>query len=624
MAEAAAPPATAAWMPWRASGTPRTGTGAPTARADRAWMVLAVLSVAASAALHVYIALGADTPTFPFDEVTLLEYARYYATGGGEITPVEGVGYFPAWALVLAPLWWVVSDPAVFYRAAIWIGVACAILTIWPLAAGVRRLGLTTAQAVTVGALVMCLPSRVVQADYAMSEKPLFLAVAVVMLAAVRLWERPTVPRAVVFALLAVLMGFLHSRATVMLVACLIWLLLFTIRSRRAAIVGLLVAAPLGWLSYRYSIGLNDLLLQSRFNQGTNLTENLASARPSIILRVLLGQSWNQTVATLGVYLVGAVVLLCLIWFELRRERAIGPACLLGAMFLGISLVSVASWADEGSLYFAEWRRLDAWIYGRYVEPVTALVVAVGLAALVRGLRPGPLVAAAVVAAGILVPTVLWVAPGAPTWAYVTPAHLGGVMPWYGLLPEGDEATWAYGLLPGPANANRFWFVPSVLTAAALLGLLIAALRRVPPLVPTGVLLVAACVGSVAADPATDEFQEVEGGVPAVATQLRELETGYGPQEVDFDRSCTPEGANNNVAQNNVAYWILPGTMDVVFDPAEFDADLVVTCGDWPYAAEAGALRLAGEDSYGYRVWVLPGPLQEELAAEGRLEAAAG
>lgn len=604
------------WATWAADWRQRATTGA----GSTTWRVLAVLAVLLAAGLHVWVALGAVTPTFPFDEITLLEYARYYATGGGEITPIEGVGYFPAWALVLAPLWWVIDDPGVFYQVVIWLGVAVAIATIWPLSAALRRFGLAPAPAVALGALVMCQPSRVVQADYTMSEKPLFLVLACVMVAALRMWERPTVPRAAVFALLAVLAGFMHSRATVMLIACVIWLLLFALRNWRASLVGLVVAAPLGWLSYRYSIGLNDLLLQSHFNQGTNLTENLTTARPSIILRVILGQTWNQTVATLGVYLIGVVVVLCLIGLELRRFRAIGPACLLGAMFLGIFVVSVASWSSEQAMYFAEWRRLDAWLYGRYIEPVTALIVAAGLAALVRGLRPTVLAVSAAATAVVLAATVLWVAPGAPTWAYVTPAHLGGVMPWYGLLPDGwDDASWPYGTLPSLTNLNRFWAIASLTTVIGM-GLLVAAsLLRLRPTVPVAALLAAAAVGTVAADTSTDVFQEVEGGIPPAATQIEAIQQEHGPQEIDFDRSCTPMGANNNVVQNNVSYWIQPSTMDVVFSPADIDADLVVSCGEWPEAEALGALPVAGEATDGYRVWVLPGELQEELAAEGAL-----
>ena len=595
---------------------------------QRAWQAAALIAPVVALAMNGYIALGAVTPSFPFDEVTLLQYAKYFAQGGGEITPVEGAGYFPGWSILIAPLWWVTSSPSTFYAAAIWIGVAVAVLTIWPLAAIVCRFGGSPQQAVVVGSIVMSMPSRTVQSDYTMSEKPLFLAVALLMLGAIRLWERPTALRAAVFAVLAVLTGFMHSRATVLLIACVIWLLLFVLRSWKASLVGLVLVVPLGWLTYRYSMQLNVDLLQGSFKQGLNLAENLATARPSIIVRVILGQSWNQTVATLGIFLIGVVVVLWLIWTELRRDRAVGPASLLGGMFLGIFFVSVASWSNENSLYLAEWRRLDSWIYGRYMEPVTALIVAAGLAALLRGLRASVVAIAASAALAIILPTVFWVAPDAPTWGYVTPAHIGGVMPWSGLLPDADVFTWTWGLVPTLTNANRFWAVASLTTLIALaaLGILTSRIgRRVPTVTIAGVLLLAAAVGSVASDPATDDFQAREGGVPSIAVEVRSIEDAYGSQKIDYDRTCKPPYVNNAVVQNYVAYWILPSTMETVFDPAEYDADIVLSCGDWPQADKLGAVATDGELSNGYRVWIMPGTLQDEMIADGQLaEPAAG
>ena len=93
---------------------------------QRAWQAAALIAPVVALAMNGYIALGAVTPSFPFDEVTLLQYAKYFAQGGGEITPVEGAGYFPGWSILIAPLWWVTSSPSTFYAAAIWIGVAVA------------------------------------------------------------------------------------------------------------------------------------------------------------------------------------------------------------------------------------------------------------------------------------------------------------------------------------------------------------------------------------------------------------------------------------------------------------------------------------------------------------------
>ena len=113
----------------------------------------------------------------PFDEVVLLQYSKYLS-GAGAVTPPRGAGYFPAWSVVMAPIWWFTENPAVAYRVAIGLGVVVAVATIWPLARAVTRLGLTVPQATVVASLVMALPARTVQSGYVTSEKLLFLALA--------------------------------------------------------------------------------------------------------------------------------------------------------------------------------------------------------------------------------------------------------------------------------------------------------------------------------------------------------------------------------------------------------------------------------------------------------------
>ncbi|WP_341856573.1 hypothetical protein [Brachybacterium sp. GPGPB12] len=54
----------------------------------------------------------------------------------------------------------------------------------------------------------------------------------------------------------------------------------------------------------------------------------------------------------------------------------------------------------------------------------------------------------------------------------------------------------------------------------------------------------------------------------------------------------------------------------------EFTADLVMSCEHWERAEELGARAVVGRPSYGYRIWVSPGAVQDELAQRGPLEVA--
>lgn len=584
------------------------------------WQWGAAASVLLALVLHTVIAWGARTPSFPFDEVVLLQYSTFLS--GGEMpTPPRGAGYFPAWSVVLAPIWWVTGSPAVAYRLAIALGVVVSLATIWPLARAVTRLGLAVPQATVVASLVMALPSRAVQSGYVTSEKMLFLALACTMLAALRLWERPTVPRAAVFAIAAVVLTTTHARAVVLLIACVIWLLLLTLRSWRAALAGLAVAAPLGSLAF-WSGGLLNQYLGGGFSQDEKVLGTVRESRPSLMVRALVGQAWEQTAGSLGLVAVGLVVLVVLVWRELRRERAFGPACLLAAMLLGVAVLSVGRWANEGELYLASWRRLDAWLYGRYLDPVTALLVALGAAAVLRGAGRRVVGVALALTVALVGVTVLWLAPDAPTWGYVTPAHIPGVMPWFWTLPEATSETWPWGLVPSLTNDNRFWLMAS-LPPLALLAVLTAigrTGRRGAPVLAASLLVVTAA-GTLAATRATDHFQQLEGGRPVLADEINRLQAAHGDAlTVEFDRSCTPGSSDDAVVQNFLAYWIHPTTMGVTTDRNASDAQITLGCDTWPEGSAAGARMLSDVHSYGYHAWIRPGPLQDELAAEGLLD----
>lgn len=589
------------------------GPGAP-------WRWGAAASVLLVVLLHTVLARGARTPSFPFDEIVLLQYSKYLS-GAGAVTPPRGAGYFPAWSVVMAPIWWFTENPAVAFRVAIALGVLVAVATIWPLARAVTRLGLTTPQATVVASLVMAMPARALQSGYVTSEKLLFLALACTMLAALRLWEKPTVPRALVFGLAVAVLTTTHARAAVLLIACVIWLLLLALRSWRAALAGIVVTLPLGYLAFRTGGQLNQHL-GGGFSQGEKVLENLRESRPSIILRAVVGQAWEQTAGSLGLVAVGLVVLLVLVWRELRHGRSIGPACLLAAMLLGVAVLSIGQWASEGRLYFASWRRLDAWLYGRYLDPVTGLLVALGGAAMIRGATRKVLAPALALAALLVGVTVLWLAPHAPTWAYVTPAHIPGVMPWFWTLPEATTETWRWGLVPSLTNENRFWLLASI-PPLLLLVALVAVGRRSPraTAIITAISLVVTAAGTLAATRATDRFQELEGGRPVLAEEINRLQAAHdGELTVEFDRSCTPGLSNNAVVQNKLAYWIHPSTMGVTTDRSSSDADITLGCDIWPEGSAAGARMLRDVHSYGYHAWVAPGPLQDELDAEGQLE----
>lgn len=579
----------------------------------RVWTAVAAAAVIVALVVNVVVAWSAVAPSFPFDEVSPLQMSRMLA--GLEVPAVRGAGYNPGWSVVLAPVWWFTSDPGVMYRVAIWIGVAVAMITIWPLSRFVAELGLSVTQSVTVAAVVMTMPSRALQSDYALSEKLLFLLVVCSFLVAWRLWERPSWWRAVLFSVLIAAVLFTHVRMAPLVAAAVIWLALFALRNWRVALVGLASLIPLAGFAYWAGSQLNVILLGG-FGQAQEAFIGLFDSRPSLFARVALGQAWNQTVGSLGMIAVGVVALAIMTWRELRRFR-VGRAGWLLAGTLAMFLLSVMSWANEWDLYFTNWRRLDAWIYGRYIEPVTALVVAVGLAVVVRGLRLRPGLVALALTGLLVAPVVLWVAPTAPTWGYVTPAHIAGVLPWYQTLPGQEFPEFAW-ILPTLTNENRFWLIASL---SALVVLAVVVILRRRPVLVAGLLSVLFAAGSLVANVRSDQFQRQEGEVGQVVAAIDAIEARYGPVRIGYDRGCWRPGFNTAVGQNYNGFWLLPTVISEVDrlrqTPEQMNVDLIISCDDgWITGRDAGALRYNAASTRWSVIWVMPGPVQDGLARE--------
>ena len=619
------------------------------------WRILAAISVAVAATMHVVMASTAKTPSFPYDELSLFQYARNLS-GTVDALPVGGAGYFPAWAFMLAPIWWITNDPLTFYRIAIWFGVVLALATIWPLALLVRRFGINTEQSIMVASLVMAMPSRSVQAAYALSEKLLFLVVVCAALAACRLWERMSPGRIATFAVLVAAAQFTHVRAAVVVIVSMIWLATMIPRRRRTAIVALIGTGVLAGAAYGGAMLLNEAFLDEHFKQGSNLGDNLIFffTRPDAWLRVFVSQLWAQCVASLGIIVIGGFALVAAAVLRWRESGAVrhgarseaesedplesspqgndhpsrfGPEVWILAVFLAAFALSVFSWGSplllglSGDLPGAmpKRTRLDPWLYGRYVDPFAAPVIAAGLAALCKGVNRRVLLRASALVVTVLLLAVFAVAPGAPTWGTVTPGHVPGILPWNALLPFDQspvpnwisearpEDAWTW-LMPSLTNANRFWPLAS-LTVAVFLALCLVA-RRMPSLI-SSVLIVATAVAGVFSYPAVVAYQAKDGGVPSVVTQIEDVRAQYGPVSVVFDHSCVPATGDKAWAQNAFAFWLQSEGLAFADSPDEFGDGLVIGCTDLRVATGIDATRVGDAESIGYVLWAMPGALSE-------------
>ncbi len=574
------------------------------------WRVIATIAVVIAAAISIVVAWGAGYPSFPYDEIDQLQMSRLLA--GMDMPKVTGGGYYPLWSLLLAPLWWLTSDPFAVYTGAIAIGVVVGLAAIAPLAAIARRFRLSTSQAIAAAAVTVTIPAVAVQSDYALSERMLFFVTSVAVLAAWRLWERPTHARAILFGLALGALYFTHVRVLAVVLAAAVWIVLFAFRNWRVAFTGAIALAAFTIAAHVGGRELNELLLGS-FNQGEGLLDTLRASRPGLLLRSALGQAWSQVVGTFGLAAIGFVVIVRSSWLELRRLRA-GRATFVLGIVIAAFLLTTIKWASDYHLYTRPWRRIDTWLYGRYFDSIAIILVVIAVAVIVRGIRRATVLWSIGLSLAVIVPSVLWIGREAPLWAYRTPAHIPGVMPWWGLLPTSEVPP---GEIPTLFNDGRFWVVAS-LTALASLVVILALRRFTTVLVLTSAIAVA--VASYAADGSSTEFRTVEGAPPSGIHALREA-LDQTDATVDFDWGCQPDGSRSALAINYYGFWLLPTVLkqintsrgDVV------DADVLVSCDLFDggsFVATEGRVRIPDVDFHGRTVWVTPGPVADAIESQ--------
>ncbi|WP_341856571.1 hypothetical protein [Brachybacterium sp. GPGPB12] len=93
----------------------------------------------------------------------------------------------------------------------------------------------------------------------------------------------------------------------------------------------------------------------------------------------------------------------------------------------------------------------------------------------------------------------------------------------------------------------------------------------------------------------------------AIEQAVERVEAVTGEQaEVDMDYSCSGPGLTRHQVMNWLGFWLSPRDVDLADPPqgTPFDSEYVVSCADWPEAAELGALRVSDSGYYGYALWV--------------------
>lgn len=582
------------------------------------WRITAAISVVTLAVLNIIVAQQARTtgaPRTPWDEVGVIQMARMLA-GKGPVTEMSGSGYYPGWSLVMSPIWWFTDDPEVFYRAAIWLVFATALATVIPLTLIGRRLGLTTPQAVTSGAIALSLPARTVNADYTLSENFFTFLIAWAAVAAFAMWDRPSWRTTGLFVLAVCGVYLTHARGIALALTAAVWLLLFLRRSPRHALVGL-VGLGVGALGVRLiASAITDPVLLGGFGKEDLMSTALSTTSPGLMAQVAVSQSWAQLVGSFGLVAIGAVVIVVWTIRELR-EVHVGPGGFLFGLAASTVAVSIMWWAGERFLVDQPFPRFDVWVYTRYIDPVSLLVVVVAIAAIIRRADLRLILMAGLASCVVITLALTMVAPHVPTFGSMYgPGNAAGVLQWTDLRPDTYDR-YARPLVPSFTNENRLWAWASVSVVAVLVA--VAVLRR-HPRVLAAMLLAVAAVASWHANP--EQTREAPTGMRD-AIERTEQATGGDLLSVDFDLECDGGGWSHAQTLNWIGYWFSPREVVAVPDQL-FVAELVVSCRTWLDAEALDAAPIADSQYLSYQVWVLPGELQQELREAGLLDEAAG
>ncbi|WP_336920689.1 hypothetical protein [Aquipuribacter sp. SD81] len=371
-----------------AAGRAAPGPGAP--------LPLWAGVLAAVAAVQTALSLDATAPVQTKDEIGYLMAGRLLGGGGGAdlIMPPHAGGYSAGWGLLASPLWTVAAgDPVRFLSLTIALNVVLATVAVGVWAAVSRRLGAGPRTALVVGAVVAVAPGRALYTGYALPEALVGVLVAAAFLLVLRLWDGAAVPSdrrtgtAVALALLAGYLGLVHSRfvpTAALLVVVLAW---WAWRSR--ARHGWTVTA-LGAAGVVASVVVNRLVearLYGDVDRFSAAGDQVGQLHAGFMASLVVGHAWYGAVAWVGLTVVGGLWAARHARTELRR-RTPGPWTVLLVLSLGQLVVGAVYLSTRLTVGAG---RLDQVVYGRYTDPVWALLATVGLTVVVTGLLDRPL-----------------------------------------------------------------------------------------------------------------------------------------------------------------------------------------------------------------------------------------
>lgn len=335
------------------------------------------------------------------DEPGQLAMARWLS-GGTRWNMFDHSTWRPGYSLLLAPAYWLVDTGEGAVRAALTLnavlaGVSAMILTrlLWRWTAPWTRSATADAGADDAGSarrvlgpwwcagiatVVAIAPAAIAASAYTWAEAMVTATFLATVWWTQRMVDSGRTGDAIAATFAATVAITTHGRSLAVLPTvvafCAVVLLVRGRRFGAIAVVGYGVA--LGAASIAFTRWVHDAVWDdpSEINGTGSVVERLDA--PAALLESLVGQSWYQLVASLGMVGIGAgMLLLSLVRPAGRLDR--GSAAALVVLTAPLVLTSVTFMADRD--------RADQLVYGRYVDAVVWPLAALGLALVVRLIR---------------------------------------------------------------------------------------------------------------------------------------------------------------------------------------------------------------------------------------------
>ena len=339
-------------------------------------------------AFIVSIALRMSGPTVHPDEWGSLINGQVLI--GHSEAPIPTGSFYPAgYGLVTGLGAFLTGSMAGAYRFSLLANVVCAVATAWSAGYLARRgFGASKSMSWLVMALVFVMPGTLVSAMFSWPEIAIRLAYVGLVLGVVSVSRSRSMTRVASLGLYVGLLPGLHGRFTLLVPIVglvVLWWLVEAMITRVTAVVTLVTTATGYLLARSMNRFVKSAVYLESYNQEIRLLGRLF--RPSVwpaLLRTMVGQSWYLVATTFGLAAVGVVYAVLTLKRAPSLRTIVRDPERTGLLFV---VVATASVIFTGGLQLLYGNRGDHLIYGRYVEMLAPVLIALACVGLERKYR---------------------------------------------------------------------------------------------------------------------------------------------------------------------------------------------------------------------------------------------